>query len=170
MIDDTSGPRLFDGAPPEPGPKASDHTWLHVPSAAPLPVVILSDRGTGYVGHFAGGCMRPCLSADCPLCARKVGTMPRLVYSVYDLRLRMPGLVEVGLLTYHEIERHADAVGHLRGLVITLRKDGSRSTGRIIAEAPDSHPNLPDPLPLALDCRAALHRTWAAQAARRPLE
>jgi hypothetical protein len=108
--------------------------FLHVPAQGFLRCVVLSEEPTSYKGHYVAGAMRLCEGGDCPLCARGVGSQVRVVFAVWDLGLQASGLLELSAGAASELRELAEGAGALRGLPLSLFREGGHARGRVVVD------------------------------------
>lgn len=135
--------------------------WLKIEARRVLQVALLAEQFFAYEGHFVDGRMLPCPGYDaCLRCKAKMGRKGRVVFGMYDLNERRAGLLEVAPRTAMEILAPCDELRIFRGMIFSLRKEGSRQNGRIIVECKRAtHPE--HLLPEAPDAQGILRKQWA---------
>lgn len=144
---------------------ASDaFVWLHVLPGESLTVAILSEKPVTYSGHFIGGtALHPCTRPICARCRSGIGTKKRGVFSVYDFKLGLRGLLELGEIPTRELYALSRDRGALRGLTITLSRlrPGKNSP---ITFSPAAAFSADVTLPESQDPLICLHAQWARMA------
>lgn len=133
--------------------------WLHVPARGSLDVTILSASPVRYKGHWAGGRMQPCKGADCcRWCELRMGGQVRYAMAVWDNGGDRGALLEVGPRTATDLQELMKVrSGKLRGLRVTLTKEGGADRGAIRASFGGPHGG---PLPDDYDVAEHLRRAW----------
>lgn len=134
--------------------------WIHVPPREAKIVCLLREQPIRYFAHWQGGRIKPCPGrGQCGLCAANVGGKTRYVYSVFDTRLGLAGLVEVSPNTAADIRKGCEEMGFAKGVTFSLTKERQVTNGRIVAKclhkmfASKDLPEGPDPV-------AVLTRMW----------
>lgn len=136
------------------------HHWFTVSGTRVLELVMLCDRPTGYVGHFANGRMDRCRGAGCGHCAKGIGRQVRYVFGCAEAATGRVGLLEVSESVAETIHGFEGRHHGLRFMWIELSKHTKSNRSRMEVEYVERDCGPSFAKLEAPDVLGALKRTW----------
>ena len=132
---------------------------VRTPRSGTIRGIILNPGLTGTGTHYYGGRTVPCLGSKCKAC--EDGASPRWYgyLPIWNSSNDRIAIAEVPDAAADEIDRYHARHNTLRGSILTLRRQGSRPNGRVVA---DVVPGSIDQsrLPSAVDVQQCLEKIW----------
>lgn len=144
---------------PDRGDASTNYQLARCPRSGTLRGVILSRSLQGTGTHYYRGRTTPCVGAKCEACKDGMAARWYGYVAIWSPSTDRVAIAEITDAAADDLDRWHARHGTLRGAVLTLKRQGARVNGRIIADVSQGTID-PDRLPPPPDLIRILEKIW----------